>query len=131
MGMCKGLQDAISFSCSGSSFVYHFEANNIVLLLSAPLTRPFPYFLLLRLPHFSALRRPTHSPGLGPVEWAFSHTDKYLQHHMPHITKENFEAALHAGLDSITGDDMKTYFQAAHYAVPGLPYRPYNGDQVL
>ena len=78
-----------------------------------------------------SLARPTHSPDFGPVEWAFNHADQFLRHHMMMLDENNFEAAMHAAFDSIAGADVARYFQAAHYAVPTLPFRPYVGQQVI
>jgi transposase len=73
--------------------------------------------------------RPVHSPEFGPVEWVFGYVDKFLAAHDSSIYNANFSNALAAAFDSVTPQHVKGYFSCAHFAVAGLPFVPYMGQQ--
>ena len=62
-------------------------------------------------------------------EWVFGYVDKFLAAHDSSIYNANFSNALAAAFDSVTPQHVKGYFSCAHFAVAGLPFVPYMGQQ--
>ena len=62
----------------------------------------------------------------GPVEFAFSNLDCALKRYGPNVvTEDTLLPLVRFWSSTLSADNMRGYFQAAHYAVPGREYRPY------
>ena len=76
------------------------------------------------------LSRPTHSPDFAPVEWCFGEMDSFLRAREGTLTPETFMKSVGDAAASISVDHIRSYFQAAHYFVPGLDHKMYvDGSQ--
>ena len=72
-----------------------------------------------------AMLRPVHSPDFGPVEFAFSNLDMWLQKMRGSIGQHNLWAMTNFWTTTLTGEKMKGYFAKCHYPVVGRLYTPY------
>ena len=77
----------------------------------------------------SLVLRPIHSPDFGGVEWVFSYVNQFLKHNDRVINQANLESAIHSALDIVTPTLVAKFMAAAHFFVPGCPFKPYNGEQ--
>jgi transposase len=75
------------------------------------------------------INRPIHSPDFGAIEIVFSWISKFLQHHDSGITDSNLKMAIHEACTFVRPVDVQQFFAACHFLVPGLPFKPYLGQQ--
>ena len=75
------------------------------------------------------LSRPRHSPDFAPVEWCFGDMDGWLRAREGMHTLANYVTSVGSAAAALTVEHIRQYFARAHYYVPGLVFRPYDGGQ--
>ena len=77
----------------------------------------------------SMLSRPSHSPDFAPVEWCFGEMDAWLRQREGVHSVETYAEAVGDAAAALGRPNIRSYFAKAHYFVPELAFKPYDGEQ--